>query len=98
MDGHTDILIDPLTGDLACVDGDLVIGGSFDEEVQEVLFSVTGDYKETPCIGLNLIKRLKGKINISAITRDVAIAMQMDEKILESLSIEENKNLKLQVR
>lgn len=93
----TDILCNEM-GDIACVNGDFVIGESFDQEVEDILLANPGDYKETPLIGPGLIRRLKGKASIESIRRDVAISLELDNKTLENLSITENKTLNVKVK
>ena len=85
-------------GDIACVNHDIPTGDSFRQETETILLTTKGDYKESSLLGPNLKRRMKGKLDILGIRRDVAIAMEMDGKSLEELKIDNDQNIKIQVR
>ena len=50
----TDILFDPDTGDLACEDGDFVIGDATLQHQADLLEAGEGEYKQSPTVGVGL--------------------------------------------
>ncbi|HRY33391.1 MAG TPA: hypothetical protein P5531_10530 [Bacteroidales bacterium] len=86
------------TGDVAVVKGDLVIAETFDQEVTLILQSYKGEFKQSPLLGPNLIRRIKSKSDSLSLKREVAISMEMDNKSLESLSIEDSSVLNISVK
>ena len=61
----TDILIDA-TGDIACRNGDFVIGDSIAQEVDAIILASPGHYKETPMIGPSIFRHMRGLIDENA--------------------------------
>ena len=85
-------------GDIGCVNGDIPTGNSFSQEVATILMTTKGDFKETPLMGPNLKRRMKGKRDILGLRRDVAISMEMDGKTLDTLTMDASQNIKIEVR
>jgi hypothetical protein len=54
-----DYLLDPVTGDLMVVDGDLVIGDATLQNQKLLLFATPGSYKQYPIVGVDLMGFLK---------------------------------------
>ena len=50
----TDILVDPLTGDLECRGGDFLVGDSTYQHQAHLLEGQEGDYKQFPMTGVGL--------------------------------------------
>jgi hypothetical protein len=93
---ESDILIDK-TGDVACQSGDFVIGESLPQEVDAIIVASPGHYKQTPMLGPSLLRHMRGRRDKLAIKREVSIAMNMDNKKLQSLTISGNQ-LNVQVK
>jgi len=47
----TDILMDQATGDIACVNGDFVIGDATIQHQADLIVSKKGEFKESPLVG-----------------------------------------------
>ena len=59
MTDRTDILLDE-TGDIACENGDFVIGQSDDQHVIDILNASPGDYKQFPLTGASVLDAING--------------------------------------
>lgn len=74
-----DILLDS-TNDLLFKDGDLVIGESEMQEVGLILQSNQGDWKDSPIVGSNLTREVRGTENKLKRERNLKIQMKLDGK------------------
>lgn len=78
----TDILLDE-TDDLRIENGDFVIGESLDQEVSLIIRLNTGELKEDPVLGPNLIRMIKSNISQSEIKKQVKNHLSRDSKDYE---------------
>lgn len=74
-----DILLDE-TGDLLFKNGDLVVGESELQDVGLILRTNQGEWKETPIIGANLVKEIRGNENKLKRERNLRIQLKLDGK------------------
>jgi hypothetical protein len=84
MAENTDILVDD-TGDIACENGDFVIGPSDDQHVQDLILASPGDYKESPMLGVGIINTLNGKLD-GAMKRKIRINLEADGYKVNSIT------------
>ena len=54
MTDVTDILFDPVTGDLACKNGDFIVGESSFQHQADLLEAAEGEYKQAPTTGVGI--------------------------------------------
>lgn len=72
-----DILLDD-TGDLKIENGDFVIGESDLQNVELIVESFKGEFKEFPNIGFGLLKYLKSDISETEFKRDLKVELEKD--------------------
>lgn len=79
-----DIQLDE-NNDLKIVDGDFVIGESEMQEVELILSSNQGEFKEHPIIGANLVTKVRSNTNDGRLERELRIQMKLDGKNYEQI-------------
>jgi hypothetical protein len=94
---ETDFLRDD-SWEIACRNGDFVIGESKGQEIDSIMVAAPGHYKENPLIGPAIFRHMRGKADILAIRRQVAISLEMDNKKLQSLTLTPAKHLTVKVQ
>lgn len=81
-----DILLDK-TGDLRIENGDFVIGESTQQEVELLLTSKKGSWKESPLVGANIQQYLKQREGQTAALKEAKIQMKADGLRVNKLEI-----------
>jgi len=81
----TDILFDPDTGDLACKDGDFVVGDSTFRHQADLLEAAEGEYKQYPTVGVGLNEFLNDE-NPAEMLRKIRIQFVRDGLNITELS------------
>ena len=81
----TDILFDPDTGDLACKDGDFVVGDSTFHHQADLLEAAEGEYKQYPTVGVGLTEFLNDE-NPAEMLRKIRIQFVRDGLNITELS------------
>lgn len=89
----TDILLDN-TGDLAIVNGDLVLGYSDDRHQEHILLASKGEYKEFPELGVGLTKMLSDDDYVPFLI-DAKKNLEYDGMKINNIKFEENGNLSI---
>lgn len=84
-----DILMDE-TGDLLIEGGDLVVGDSAQQHIQDILLSDKGQWIESPEIGVAIIKQLKGSISLLE-------RIKLERKIRLHLTSDKAKGVKISI-
>ncbi len=84
-----DIILDK-DGDIRIENSDLIIGDTFNQEVNLILNSSKGEWKNEPLVGANLKELLKTKQNNDKAAQYIRIALEQDKKRLKNISFEEN--------
>lgn len=79
-----DILIDE-TGNYLIANGDFVIGESTDQEVAEILTMSSGECKEDPIIGADLITLIKSNASTLDVRRAAKLHLARDGKNYDEL-------------
>ncbi|CAA0144715.1 conserved hypothetical protein [Tenacibaculum maritimum] len=70
-----DLLLDE-NGDLAIENGDFVVGKSDQQNVEAVVLSQKGEYKEFPLVGFGAINYLKSNVSKVEFKRDLKIQLE----------------------
>jgi hypothetical protein len=68
-------------GDIAVADGDLVIGFSDEQHVQDILVANKGDYKENPVTGVGIINYLDAPFSLKErdnLRRGIMLQLEAD--------------------
>jgi len=80
-----DILLDK-DGDLLIENGDLVLGPCNDQCIADIVSSNTGNWKESPQIGVNAGKHMRAKSvnNFADLERDIKVQLAADGRQLNS--------------
>lgn len=89
----TDILLDN-TGDLAIVNGDLVLGYSDNTHQEHILLANKGEYKEFPELGVGLNRMLSDDDYIPFLI-DAKKNLEYDGMKINNIKFEENGNLNI---
>jgi hypothetical protein len=84
----TDILIEE-GGDVLLRGGDFASGTSDEQQVQLILASSQGEWKQYPELGVALYRAKNGRID-SFMERDIRVQLQADGFVLERLSTNED--------
>jgi hypothetical protein len=79
----TDVLFDS-SNDLAILNGDWSIGESTDQEVEDIILSFPGYFKEFPLVGVGAPAYLKGPGNGQALQRNISVQLAADNKQVSS--------------
>jgi hypothetical protein len=72
-----DILLDE-NGDLKIANGDFVIGDSNDQEIENLLVSAKGAFKEFPLVGGDIGKMLKSRSGQTAALKEIKYQLTND--------------------
>lgn len=90
-----DIMLDE-TGDLLFKNGDLVVGESGMQDVGLILQANQGEWKESPVIGANLVREVRGNENKLKRERNLRIQLKLDGKNYDDIKnkLRINPNLK----
>jgi hypothetical protein len=72
-----DILLDE-NGDLKIANGDFVIGDSNDQEIENLLVSAKGAFKEFPLVGGDIGKMLKSRSGQTAALKEIKYQLKND--------------------
>lgn len=86
------------SGDIAAKNGDFVIYDSLEQEVGAIIMANKADYKQTPLLGPSIIRFMKGQRDILKLQREVAIAMEMDNKRLNTIALTTDNQLKVVIK
>lgn len=73
----TDILLNN-ENDISIINGDFQIGESSQQEIEAVLISFKGEYKNTPLLGAEIKRMLKARNTRQGITREVNEQLKYD--------------------
>lgn len=73
---RTDILHND--GELLFADGDLMVGQSDEQHVQDIVLSQKGEWKEHPLCGFGAINYIKSRVTTSEFKRDLKIQLEYD--------------------
>jgi len=79
-----DILLDE-NNDLKITGGDFAIGESLMQEVEMILSTNQGEWKEHPVIGANLVTQIRSNTNDARLERMLRIQMKLDGKDYEQI-------------
>lgn len=82
-----DFLLDE-TGDLQIANGDFVIGESTKQEIQLLLTTKKGEWKQNPLVGGNLQQFLKQRDGQTAALREINIQLKNDGLTVNKVNIE----------
>lgn len=92
-----DLLLDK-NGDLAIVDGDFIIGEADQQNVEALLLSNKGEFKEFPLVGFGAINYLKSNISEIEFKRDLKLQLEYLEYSNPKIDLSEGfENLKIEV-
>ena len=70
------------TGDLSILNGDLEIGFSDEEHVEDILIDYKGDYKQSPLMGLGIEGYLKSPVTLltrQKFEKEIALQLESDQ-------------------
>ncbi len=79
-----DILLDD-NNDIRIENGDLVLGDSFQQEIELILGSNQGEWKNEPLIGANLIELINSEVSELELKNKISQALKLDGKTLKSI-------------
>ena len=85
----TDILFDN-DYDLAVLNGDFEIGESVEQEVEDIIISFPGWFKQFPLVGVSAPLYLKGPANLQNLQRNIQLQLQGDGKQVQQYSLVQN--------
>lgn len=85
-----DILRDA-TGDIEIKNGDLVVGESTYQEIELLLTTKKGEWKQNPLVGGNLQQFLKQREGRTAALKEINIQLRNDGFTINKISISNNK-------
>ncbi|CAA0153108.1 hypothetical protein [Tenacibaculum maritimum] len=92
-----DLLLDE-NGDLAIVDGDFVIGESDQQNVEILLVSNKGEFKEFPLVGFGAINYIKSNVSEIEFKRDLKLQLEYIGYNNPKIDLSEGfENLKIEV-
>ena len=74
-----DVLLDE-DNDLIIANGDFVFDESEEQEIKMILQAVKNDYKQTPELGVDLIKSISASGSSVKLKQDIKINLRMDDK------------------
>ncbi len=89
----TDILYDQLSGDIACKNGDFVIGDSTLQHQADLLEAAEGEYKQSPTVGVGLQGFLNDE-DPSEMVRKIRIQFVGDGLNISQLKMTDPMNIK----
>ena len=92
----TDILFDPLTGDILIENGELVIGDSTDQHTNDLITAEKGWYKHAPRRGVGVVNFTNDDDNLSGLTAAIRFELTEDGQNVEYVTIQPNGNLAIQ--
>ncbi len=81
-----DFLLDD-TGDLKVVNGDLATGDSTQQDIELLLLSKKGEWKEFPMVGANIQEFLKQREGHTAALKEARIQLRKDNLTINKLTI-----------
>lgn len=73
-----DFLLDPETGDIKIQNGDLVKGDGNGQHINDILQTVTGEYKLNPFVGCDLYRYLKATGTTSEVKQVIKKQLELD--------------------
>jgi hypothetical protein len=82
-----DILLDE-NGDLLIKDGDFVIGDSEKQEIESLLVSVKGEFKEFLLVGADIGKLLKSRSSQTAALKEIKTQLKQDDFDVSKIEID----------
>jgi hypothetical protein len=83
-----DILLD-VTGDLAVLNGDFVIGDANQQNVELILKTSPGEWKRNPTVGAGLVNSYQGSVT-GFVKRNVTVQLEADGYGVNELTVNEN--------
>lgn len=83
-----DILMDD-TGDVACVNGDFVIGDATLQHQDDLIREAKGGYMENPMVGVGIINYMNSP-NLASAFREIRKQFSADGMVIKSLDQSEN--------
>lgn len=84
----TDILFDETGEDLLFVNGDLVIGESTEQHINDLMRGYKGDFRFAPQLGVGINTLLLDEIDEQEVKRLVRSELQRDGLTVETVTIE----------
>lgn len=82
-----DFLLDD-NGDELILNGDLVLGGSDDQHITDILASYPGEWKQSPLCGVNIRRAINGSMD-GRIRRDVRLQLEADGYKVKNITFTE---------
>lgn len=90
--------LDDSNGDIAIVAGDLAIGFSDEQHVQDILVANKGEYKQHPLVGVGIANYLKSPISLKSRRKlEKEISLQLEADSARSIIAEYSNEGKLKV-
>lgn len=83
-----DILLDE-NGDLKIENGDLVIGDSSQQEIEQLVTGFKGEFKEFPIMGVGISKFLKTRGALTAAVKEIKIQLKSDGFNVNTVKIQD---------
>lgn len=83
-----DILFDE-NGDLKIADGDFVIGGSKNQEIENLLVSAKGAFKEFPLVGGDIGRMIKARSGQTAALKEIKYQLKNDGFDASNITIDD---------
>ncbi|MDN3621352.1 hypothetical protein QWY81_17930 [Polaribacter undariae] len=82
-----DFLLDE-NGDLRIANGDFVIGDSENQEIEALLVSMKGEFKEFPSVGADFQKLLKSRSGQTAALKEIKLQLRNDGFDVSNIEID----------
>lgn len=94
----TDILFDPLTGDILIENGELVVDDSTDQHTNDLIVADKGWYKHDPRRGVGVQNYVNDLNNLPGLTTGIRSELLADGQDVESVAIKPGGNVAIQTR
>ncbi|WP_080058984.1 hypothetical protein [Spirosoma aerolatum] len=85
----TDILFDPVTGDILIQDGELVVGDSTHQHQRDIVLSDKGHYKHAPRTGVGLFNYTNDVENVTGLSSTIRLELIADGQDVDTVKVEE---------
>jgi hypothetical protein len=86
-------------GDLAFKDGDFLVAESDTQHVQHIIYANPGDYKQSPIVGVGIIKKLNSPTNLiggNTLKGEITLQLTLDGYKVRKVTVSSIANLKVE--
>ena len=91
----TDILFDPITGNILIQNGELVVGDSTDQHTNDLIVSDKAWYKHAPQRGVGVRNYINDVNNLPGLTVAIRSELQADGQDVKSVVIQQTGNVQI---